>query len=450
MSPHKKIVWNEGMLLTPHHFQQWDNYYEELLRSRISSLEPYYWGVLLLEMNEEAIANDSCELVKCRAVMPDGLVVNVPVGEAAPAPRPVGNAFGRGAESLSVYLAVPARRAGAANYQTNGGDPSPTIRYLQEADLVQDETTGQNEQQVAFARSNLRLMFESELRDGYTSIKVAEIERTATGQLTYNADYIPPAITVGASPWLVDMLRQLVEILIAKSSSLGEQRRQRTTSLADFTTSEIAVFWLLNTVNASIPVLAHLFRTRIVHPERLYAEMAELCGRLTTFSTDRHPQDIVHYQHTDLYATFSRLSADLRGLLETVIPTRCVQIPLETTRESVYVGRVEDERLLAEAEFFLGVSAKVSEGQLIERVPRIVKVASRDVIDAVIGSGLPGLTLAHASPPPAPIPTRVGFHYFHLRREGVFWQAIGKARTIAVYVPQELVDEKLELYAVKP
>src|SRR5205085_508718 len=166
MSRYKKIVWNEGMLLTPHHFQQWDNYYEELLRSRLSSIEAYYWGVLLLEMNEEAIANGSCELVRCRAVMPDGLLVNVPVGEAAPAPRPVGNAFSPGAESLSVYLAVPAMRAGAVNYQTNGGDPAPTIRYLQEAGLVQDETTGRNEQQVAFARSNLRLMFEGELRDG--------------------------------------------------------------------------------------------------------------------------------------------------------------------------------------------------------------------------------------------------------------------------------------------
>jgi type VI secretion system protein ImpJ len=197
-------------------------------------------------------------------------------------------------------------------------------------------------------------------------------------------------------------------------------------------------------------VLAHLFRTRLVHPERLYTEMAELCGKLMTFSTERQPQQIVHYQHTDLYATFSQLAAELRGLLETVIPTRSVQIPLESTRESVYVGRVQDERLLETAEFYLGVSAKVSEGQLIERVPRIVKIASRDVIDGVIGSGLPGVTLSHASPPPAPIPSRIGFHYFNLGKEGVFWEAIRNSKTVAVYVPQEFVGQKLELYAVKP
>ncbi len=438
------------MLLTPHHFQQWDNYHEELLRSRLASLVSYEWGMLDLQLNQEAIANGFCEVVRCRAVMPDGLLVNAPQIDAVPDPRNVREFFTAGDDSLGVYLAIPSRRAGAANFQSNGSERSPLVRYWQDSALVPDETTGQNEQQVAFARSNLRIMFANELRDGYNSIKIAEVARTATGQLSYSESYVPPALSVSASPWLVNMLRQVVEIVIAKGNSLSEQRRQRTKSLADFTTSEIAIFWLLHTVNTAIPVLAHLFRTRLVHPERLYTEMAGLCGSLMTFSTERQPQSIVHYQHEDLYATFSQLSLELRGLLETVIPTRCVQIPLESTRESVYVGRVTDDRLLDTAEFYLGVTAKIPEGQLIERVPRIVKIASRDVIDGVIGSGLPGVILAHSSPPPAPIPTRIGFHYFNLGKDGIFWDAVRNSKSIAVYVPQELADQKLELYAVKP
>lgn len=450
MSSYRKILWNEGMLLAPHHFQQWDNYYEEQLNSRMRSLAPYEWGILDLQLSNESIANGFVELMRCRAVMPDGLIVNVPQIDAAPDRRAIEDHFDREAERLAVHLAMPSKRAGAANFQTNGGERGALVRYWQEAGIVADETTGQNEQQIAFARNNLRLMFADEVRDGYSSIKIAEIERTATGQLAFVEDYVPPALNAAASPWLANVLRSVVEILITKSSSLAEQRRQRTTSLADFTTSEIAIFWLLNTVNSSIPGLAHLLRTPLVHPERLYAEMAELCGRLMTFSADRHPKNIVRYEHTDLYFTFSQLAAEVRTLLETVIPTRCVQIPLESTRESVYVGRIQDERLLAEAEFFLGVGAKISEGQLIERAPRVIKFASRDVIDAVIGSGLPGVALAHASPPPSPIPTRVGFHYFGLDKHGVFWDAVRDSRSVAVYVPDELPDEKIELYAIKP
>nr|MBA2379172.1 type VI secretion system baseplate subunit TssK [Blastocatellia bacterium] len=72
MSKYRKIVWNEGMLLTPHHFQQWDNYHEELLNSRVRSMMPYEYGVIDLQVNNEAIANGNFQLATCRAVLPDG------------------------------------------------------------------------------------------------------------------------------------------------------------------------------------------------------------------------------------------------------------------------------------------------------------------------------------------------------------------------------------------
>ena len=450
MSRYRKVVWNEGMLLTPHHFQQWDNYYEELLSSRFASLAPYEWGVLDFQANLEAIANGSFELLGCRAVMPDGLLINVPDTEPAPAARPIREFFNPEADRLHVYLAIPAKRAGAANFQRNGAAPDHNIRYLQTPGTLPDETTGENEQQLAFAQGNLRILFGDELKEGYTSIKIAEVEQTTTGQLKLGESYIPPALNVRASPWLENMLRQLIEILIAKSSSLGEQRRQRTTSLADFTGAEVAVFWLLHTVNSTIPNMAHLFRTPVLHPERLYVEMAELAGKLMTFTPDRHPKDIVRYEHKDLFGTFSQLAQDIRDMLETVIPTRCVPIPLEKVRESLYAGRVLDERLLQEAGFYLGVRADIPEGRLIERVPRVIKVASRDTIDVVIGSALPGVTLSHASPPPAPIPARPKFHYFQLDSTGMFWERIAGSKALAVYVPEEFKDEVVEMYAVKP
>ncbi|HYO62045.1 MAG TPA: type VI secretion system baseplate subunit TssK [Pyrinomonadaceae bacterium] len=420
------------------------------MNTRLASLSPYDWGVLELQLNQEAIANGRVELARCRAVMPDGLVVNVPEADAAPDARAVAGHFAPEDPSLDVHLAVPSMRAGAANFQADGGARPESVRYWQEAATVADETTGQNEQQLAYARSNLRLMFGDEISEGYSSIKIAELKRTPTGKLVVSDQHIPPALDIAASAWLAQALRQIVEILITKSSSLGEQRRQRTTSLADFTTSEVAVFWLLNTVNAHIPTLMHLTETRPLHPERLYYELVALCGKLMTFAVDRHPKDIVRYRHLDLYGTFSKLFEEIRLLLETVIPTRVVQIPLELARESVYTGRVEDERLLKEAAFYLGVTAQMPAGRLIERAPRVIKVASRDVIDNLIGSGLPGVALTHAQPPPAPIPVRVNFHYFSLDKNGVFWDTVRGSQSIAVYIPDEIVDEKVELYAVKP
>ena len=450
MSKYRKIVWNEGMLLTPHHFQQWDNYHEESLNSRVRSMMPFEYGVIELQINREAVANGNFQILNCHAVLPDGLMINVPDAEAIPDLRPVGSHFHPEAEKLGVHLAIPAKKMGEANFQANGTKPNINVRFLQEAVTAKDETTGTNEQPLSLARSNLRIIFDDEVRDGFTSMKIAELARTPTGQLQINEDYIPPTLKVSSSVWLVNMLRQLVEILNTKSGSLGEQRRQRNASLADFTTSEVAVFWLLHTINSAIPTMAHFFRSPLLHPEKVYLEMAELVGKLMTFSTELYPRDIVKYDHDDLHFTFYNLSTQLKELLETVIPSRCVPIPLEKTRETLYVGRIEDERLLKEAGFYLAVRAQMPESKLIEGVPRVVKIGSRDVIDTIIGSALPGVVLTHASPPPAPIPTRVGFRYFMLDTIGPYWEGIKGSKIIAVYVPDEIPDEKIEMYAVKP
>jgi type VI secretion system protein ImpJ len=450
MSKYRKIVWNEGMLLTPHHFQQWDNYHEELLSSRFRSAVPFDYGVLEIQISREAIANGNFQLTSCHAVLTDGLVINIPDTDSIPDLRQVGNHFHPEIEKLGVHLAIPALKVGEANFQANGVKLNSNIRYLQEGSLVRDETSGTNEQPLSLAKSNLRIIFDDELRDGFTSIKIAELERTSTGQLQISETYIPPVLKVAANIWLGNMLRQMVEILITKSSSLGEQRRQRNTGLADFTTSEVAIFWLLNTINASIPTMSHFFHSPLLHPEKLYIEMATLVGKLTTFSTEHHPKDIVKYDHDDLYFTFYNLSTQLKDLLETVIPSRCVAIPLEKTRDTLYIGRIDDERLLKEAGFYLGVKAQMSEGKLIEGVPRVVKIGSRDVIDTIIGSALPGVNLMYSNPPPAPIPSRIGFRYFQLDNVGPYWDGIKGSKVIAVYVPNEIPDEKLELYAVKP
>src|SRR5262249_34731999 len=141
MSRYRKILWDEGMLLTPHHFQQWDNYLEDQLNSRLASLSPYEWGALDLQVNRESIANGLFEIVRCSAVMPHGSIVSMPQTDPSPAARPIEQHFETAAERLDVYLSVPAKRVGAANFSHNGGGAGQMVRYVQDAGMVQDETT---------------------------------------------------------------------------------------------------------------------------------------------------------------------------------------------------------------------------------------------------------------------------------------------------------------------
>ncbi|HKX29742.1 MAG TPA: type VI secretion system baseplate subunit TssK, partial [Blastocatellia bacterium] len=163
MSRYRRVVWSEGMLLSPHHFQQADNYTEDLIRTRVAWLLSHEWGLLELQLNRDAVANGSVQLISCRGVMPDGLVVDIPQTCPAPEARPVGDHFPSTVDNLAVYLAVPTSQVGAANFQPdrNGSDGQPSsrpVRFLQEAGTVVDDTTGESEHQLAFARPNFKLL----------------------------------------------------------------------------------------------------------------------------------------------------------------------------------------------------------------------------------------------------------------------------------------------------
>lgn len=459
MSRYRRVVWNEGTLLTPHHLQQADNYHEDQLNARLRSLVPHEWGLLEVRLNRDLLASNAVQLLACRGVLPDGLEVDIPQTAPEPEVRPVGDHFGPTADHLDVYLGVPAARGGAANFQTNGGVAASAVRFLQEPHSVRDETTGDNEQELAFARGNFRLLFGDESRQGYSAIKICELRRTTTGQLALadeTHDYVPPALHIGASPWLTNLLRQLIEFLVAKSRTLGERRHQSSAGQAVFSTDDSVILWVLPALNSALPVLTHLFRQRITHPERLYTEMVRLAGALSSLVFERHAKDLPLYDHLDLYSTFKQLDWEIRDLLERVDPKRYVPIPLVQERPALYVGRINNDELLRpDVEFFLGVGATVPEARLIERVPFAIKIADRDGIDVAINKALRGVSLTHVTPP-GQIPTRQGLHYFRLDRNDLdsslkpFWDRIAAYKTISVWVADEFPAAKLEMYAVTP
>ena len=293
------------MFLTPHHFQQWDRYHEDLLARRLRIPEPRGWGVTDLKVNEDALANGEFILSRCTGIMSDGSMFDVPDRDVTPKSRQIGASFEAKKDSLAVYLGSPLVKPGVAAVRMDGASGERPARYLRKAASVADANTGTNEREISSAVKDLRILFEGEPLDDYVTLKIALLGRTATGTFTLKEQYIPPCLHTGASPYLSTILRRIVEILSTKSTDLSKQRRSRSAGLVEFTMSEAASFWLLRTVNAALPPLLHCYHKPQTHPEQVYVELARLGGELFTFANDGHPKDIQLYMHDDLASTFT-------------------------------------------------------------------------------------------------------------------------------------------------
>jgi type VI secretion system protein ImpJ len=442
------VLWTKGVLLTPQHLQTQDRFLEDLLQFQLGALTFAPWGFSRLEIDREALAGGNLVLASAAGLFPDGLLFDFPGPDAAPAPKPLDEAWGPDQETLDVYLAVPEYRLGASNVGT--GARGDGARYLAEVLLRRDENTGLAEKPIQVARKNLRLMVEGESLEGSVHLPVARVRRAASGEYALDAHFIPPLVDVAASDYLMAILRRLVEILAAKSTALAGTRRQKNQSLADFSISDVANFWLLYTVNTHFPGLRHLYETRRGHPAAVYEAMAALAGALTTFSTDVHPRQLPAYDHANPSPVFTELDVTLRRLLETVVPDNCVALPLRRlpTQGTIHATALDQDRYLAAPQLYLAVSASLPPQDIGQRVPHAFKVSSADYLDRLIRQALPGLPITYVPSPPPVIPVKLNYHYFRLDKTGPDWEAVMRQRNLAVYVPEDVPDPVLELVIV--
>lgn len=443
------VIWSKGTFLSPQHLQIQDRFIENTLQFRVEALNFRPWGFQRLQIDQEALAAGNFAISVASGILPDGLAFDIPASDPAPPAKPLAQHF-EGQASLDIYLAIPQYRDRSLNVSVTPGNAD--TRYLTEAVLMRDENTGASEKPVQVARKNLRLLVEGESRQGTTAMRIASVRRTESGTFQLDSRFVPALLDLAASDYLIAILRRLVEILSAKSSVLAGSRRQKNQSLADFTASDIANFWLLYSVNSYFPLLRHLFETRKGHPEGMFSIMTSLAGALTTFSLKIQPRDLPAYDHDDLSRCFSELDEKVRDLLESVVPSNFVSLPLKPVEkmQSVYATAIAEDKYLTDTKMYLAIAAETKEANLIKKAPGLIKVASATHIDDFVRQAVAGMGLRHVEVPPSAIPVKLNYQYFSLHQAGNAWDGVRRARSLAAYVPGDFPNPQLELIILLP
>lgn len=440
------VLWTKGVLLTPQHLQAQDRYHEATLAFQVGALAFCPWGVSRVAFDFEALSGGTLVVTAATGRFPDGMLFDAPAGGPTPSPKAIATAFAPDQRSLLVSLAVPEYRPGARNV-ARSGDHAITRWHADEL-LIRDETTGLTERPIQVAPPTLRLLVEGESTDGFVSMPIARIIRSTAGEFAFDPAFIPPLLDLSASDTLIAIARRLLERLSAKSSSLSGSRRQRNQGLADFSVADVGSFWLLYTLNTHLPAVRHLHDVRRGHPSLFWETMLAIVGALSAFATTADARTLPVYDHLRLGEGFAELERRLYELLDGAVVDAAVSLPLKAVRPTLHAVAIEQTTWLDAPQWFLAVSSSVRQQELIPKVLQGCKVGSADVVDTLIRQALPGIELAHVSVPPPAVPMKLDFQYFAIRKAGSAWDAINRARNLAVYVPAELVDARFELVIV--
>jgi len=438
-----KPIWSEGMYLGPHHFQAQSRYFEDSLNFVTSSLWRDAYGFAGLQFDNDALRNGTVALTHARGLFEDGLAFDLPGADAAPTPRDFTTLFSPVADHLTLHLAVPISLSEGRNTSMeNGGG----VRYLGTDLPMPDQNTGRDEKPIKIGRKNLLLLAEAEVNEQFVSLPLLRVTRDGSGHFESDPTFVPPCLSLSASPTLTDMLRRLIEILDEKSTVFTNEQQQRSGVFqAGMSARHVAHYWFLHAINSNVSSLRHFLLSKHVHPQELFREMSRLAGALCTFGLEVHPRSLPVYDHRDFGASFAPLDEHIRRHLEIVMPSKAIKIQLKQVESFLYNGEITDERCLGPARWILEIHSHIGEADLIERVPKLVKICSSRFVLELIKRSLPGLPLNHLAVAPAQIAARVESQYFAVSRGGPCWEHLIQTRQVGIYVPGEIPAPELTL-----
>lgn len=310
------LLWSEGMLLSPQHFQQQEIHLQAQLHQRLAGLSPHAWGLRHLRLDLVNLVKGQLAVEECDAVLEDGLplvfrAANRPpaIGEREPISNPL--TLDLAAEAMQpgdrvrVVLGVPPR-AGARDWI------STSIRRYEpiKARPTLDENIGTGDVPVERQRVKLQLFTERKLPAGYVGLPLCEVELRDGYRLTA---FHPPSLRLAACDFLAE--RSLLQRFRALRTALHE----RLDLLIGAPAADVPDQWgtlgneaqsnlrVAREIAGCLPLVDGALVDPLCAPAQAWQLLLQVAGRVSAIGSDPRPPNLVPYWHQDAEPQFDKL-----------------------------------------------------------------------------------------------------------------------------------------------
>ena len=178
----KPVFWYQGLFLQPQHFQQNALHTHALLNPVQTLIQPYFWGVRRLGIQESALKNQVLEIAGGDILFRDGTWVSYP-GNAMLQARSFKGSWVESDKPLKVYV-------GLRRWDPNGNNvtvlnqPDDVLavrtRYVSPVDPERTKDLCQSgvDAEVKYLYHALKIFWESEVPEAgdYDLVQVAQLE----------------------------------------------------------------------------------------------------------------------------------------------------------------------------------------------------------------------------------------------------------------------------------
>ena len=302
------VLWHNGMLLMPQHFQEADRRHEALLHHKLSSLQPFSWGVSEVSLDNGLLLQGIIRVLSLHGIMPDGQVIQYQYNKESSVslelevkPDEIDPEKPQG-----IWVTIPLHVEGSRVDEHNA-------RFESISTLVRDVTTGE-ETNIPRIAPRVTLQLGERPPSRFVSMQIAELQlKDAKFQL---AKYAPPSLLINDNNILFTLCSKVAEQLRNKATTLAE----RAASLsADETPILLDTRFNLLSLQSGLSTFEALVYSKAAHPLAVFSAMHFLAGGAASIGGTYQPPR-VDYDHEDLAGCYTKLASFILRMLEAGIP----------------------------------------------------------------------------------------------------------------------------------
>jgi type VI secretion system protein ImpJ len=306
-----RVVWHEGMLLAPQHFQQADARLDALVAWQSLAAHPFAWGVRQLTVDSALLQAGIFRVQSLQAILPDGTYVAYSSEQASHGVlqlelAPFADALADA--PLDVYLTLPVARGTQ--------DKSAPARFRTvESSPVEDEVSEAVPAEVPRLLPNLAIAAGLVPSGLYVHLRLGTVVKD--NELIKMGLVLPPLLEVPKNNELWERIAGFAGQLRAKAAFLAKQTAVPS-SKAEDRLAYLEHKDRLRNLLAGLPTIEAVLRTPNLHPYSLYLALCGLLGPLSMLRPGALPPVPPVYDHTDLLATLSPMLDAMQDMLREV------------------------------------------------------------------------------------------------------------------------------------
>ena len=447
MGWYNKVVWPEGLFISPQHLQKQERYFEHYIHRRALPLSPFFWGISQYGIDTESLTLGKVVLKNATGVLMDGTPFDAPGHTPLPLPLQISPDL----LDQEIFLAIPARLPSSEETSFDDEDKRSLARNLAfDFELRDSNSIGRGSRLVQLSHLRFKLVPKKEMGDAWVGLPIARVsEIMSDGSIRLDQTFIPPVTGYSASRQLKDWLVEIHGLTNLRAEALAS--RLIGSDVRSSQVAEVTDYFLLQILNRYEPLLKHLLSVSETSPETVYQTLLQLSGEMATFvrTKTRRPQSYPEYNHLHPRFSIEPLIIDLRYLLNVVLERSAQMIDLESRQHGVHFAVMSPTELESFGSIVLGVHADLPKEVLQQQFISQAKVAPFERLTDLVRSHLPGIELEKLPVAPRQIPFNSGYVYFEVTQGGKLWEQIAQSGSLAMHIAGNFPDLKMELWGIR-